>query len=538
MKLKRIVNLMLALGMTLSLLPSCGQKEKPSDGQNTSGQENKAASYMNETGFPITKEKVTIKAMGLKDPGGTEWQELELFKKVEELTNIHFEFELAEESTYKEKKNLALASGEYPDVFLRGDVTKDEDVYGPQGIFMNLKPLIDKYAPNLKKRMEEDRNIKAAITAIDGNIYALPYYVNTSTRNPHVSFFNTEWMKRVGMEMPKTTDDLYNLLVAFKEKDPNNNGKADEIPWSCYRFSPLNVFILPAFTGLSGGPTFDIKDDKVVFTPLLPEFKEYLAYMNKLYKEKLIDNEFLTQNAQQHLAKVKNGIVGIYNTTPTSLPEGTTDVQDSLEPITSPFNNKKVTQAYSPIYTGRGVITDKCKYPEAVMRWFDIWYAKSNEAVQGLSGTSLFVGIEGVHWEYADADKKTYKFKAPIGSFQDINKKVSVNMYLPGYLEFLPYPSDFPLMEQKVKAVQKRQEPYMKEYFPPAARYTKEESEKGTLLETDVNTYVEQMMTKFITGDEPIQNFDKYVENLKKMNIDELAKIKQTVYDRWVKSSK
>lgn len=532
--MKKKVALLMAFGSTMSIIAACSS-EPAKEAEKPAEKEDKAASYMNATGFPIAKDKITIKAMGLKDPGGTEWNDLELFKKAEELTNIHFEFQLAEQSTYEEKKNLALASGEYPDVFFRSISVNDEEVYGKQGTFINLKPLIDKYAPNLKKRMEENKELKAAITATDGNIYALPYYVQTSTLNPHVSFFNAEWMKRAGMTMPQTTDDLYLLLKAFKEKDPNQNGKADEIPWSSFRFEAMNQFILPAFTGLSGGPAFDIKDDKVVFTPILPEFKEYLAYVNKLYKENLIDHEFLTQTAQQHLAKVKSGIVGVYNTSPTVLPPETTELQDSLEPITSPFNSKKVARAYSPIYTGRAAITDKNKYPEATMRWIDTWYAKSDEAVQGLSGTALFVGMENEHWEYADPEKKTYKFKSPVTSFQDINKKVSVSSYMPSYLEFMPYPSGSPLMEMKVKGVQKRQEPYMKSYFPTTARFTKEEGEKATIIETDINTYVEQMMTKFITGDEPIQNFDKYVESLKKMKLDELTAIKQAVYERWLK---
>ena len=552
-KKTQVVSLLLICIMLLSLFSGCGKKastttqkdnNSSSSSTETKKEENQSSQsesgvpdYMNATGLPIAKEKITIKVLAQKNAGGTEWDELELFKKVEEMTNIHFEYELAEPSTYVEKKNLALASGEYPDVIMREISINDEETYGPQGVFQNLKPLIEQYAPNLTKRLQEHPDMKAAITAIDGNIYALPYYMQTSTLNPHLCFFNTKWLENTGMSMPATTDDLYELLKAFKEKDANGNGDPnDEIPWSGAGLGSLNGFILPAFTGLSGGPTFDIKDDKVVFTPMLPEFKEYLAYINKLYKDGLIDPEMLTQTSQQSLAKSKSGVVGIYNASPTNLPPETTDLQDCLEPLTSPFNNEKVVKAYAPIYTGRGVITDKCKYPEAMMRWFDLWYAKEEESIEGLNGNTLFVGLENVHWEYADQDKKTYRFIDPITSFSDINKSITVNMHMPSYLNFLAYPSDFPLMEMKVKAVQTRQEPYMKPFFPGNVRYTKEEHERATLLETDINNYVEQMIAKFLVGDEPIENFDKYISTLESMNIGELLKIKQDVYDRWLAS--
>ncbi|NMA84845.1 MAG: hypothetical protein GX962_13400, partial [Epulopiscium sp.] len=50
--------------------------------------------------------------------------------------------------------------------------------------------------------------------------------------------------------------------------------------------------------------------------------------------------------------------------------------------------------------------------------------------------------------------------------------------------------------------------------------------------------YVEQMIAKFLIGDEPIDNFDKFVSTLESMNLNELLKIKQDVYDRWLAASK
>ncbi len=99
-------------------------------------------------------------------------------------------------------------------------------------------------------------------------------------------------MDRVGKDVPKTVDDLYELLKAYKTQEANGSGDPnDEIPWRGVGLGHF-YFIMAAFTGLAGGNNIHIKDDGiVVFTPLLPEYKEFLIYANRLYKEELIDSE-------------------------------------------------------------------------------------------------------------------------------------------------------------------------------------------------------------------------------------------------------
>lgn len=501
--------------------------------------------YMEATGYPIAKEKITISALAYKDANSANWEDMVIFKKAEEITNIHFDFDYVESTgALNEKKNLMFASGDYPDVIMRRAVTiREEEKYGSEGTFINLKPLIEKYAPNLQKRMNEHPEMESAMTAMDGNIYGLPAYVRTSTQSPWGCYMNAEWMDRVGMDMPETVDDLYELLKAYKTQDANGNGDPnDEIPWGGAGLGSF-YFIMSAFTGLAGGNNIDIKDDgTVVFTPMLPEYKEFLIYANRLYKEELIDPEIFNQNTADHQEKMQRGIVGIYNISPTSLPAETTDRQDSLEPLISEFNDKKVAPAYQPVTTGAAVITDKCEYPEALVRWFDIWYAKDDdEGIDGLNGNSLFLGLEDVHWEYADEGKETYRWIEPVTSFQtlrDNQNRATENTGLPQYLHFMPYPADFPLMEMKVKATQARMEPYMIEKYPNTVRFSEEDAARIAELEGEINPYKNQMTIKFIKGEEPIDNFDSFVETLKKMGIEELIELKQKGYDKWAGASK
>lgn len=557
---KRLISLCLVLALLTSLCTACSKptdnepngdelNSKDNEGEVTKDKDegektlDNVPDYMEATGYPIVKEEITIRALGRRDATSPEWNEMVLFQKVEELTNIRFEFELAESAAiYNEKKNLAFATGNYPDVFMRSAVTiREEEKYGPEGVFIDLKPYIDDYAPNLKKRMAEHPEIESAITAMDGNIYGLPAYIRTSTQNPWICYMNAEWLDRVGKTMPETVDDFYELLKAYKTQDANGNGDPnDEIPFGGTGLGPFN-FILASFTGLAGGMTFDVKEDgTVVYTPLIPEFKEFLIFANRLYKEELVDPEIFSQSGEDNQKKAQSGIVGIYNVSPTSLPAETTDRQDCLEPLTSEFNDKKVAPAYQAVIPGAAVITNQCEYPEALMRWFDIWYAKEDEGVEGLDGNALFLGFKDEHWEYADPKNETYRWIEPVTSFQTLRNenKVTENTGLPEYLNFMPYPADFPLMEMKVKATQTRQEPYMIPTYPRTARYEDEIFERIAELEGEINPYVNQTVIKFITGEEPIENYDNFVSTIQGMGIDELKEIKQDGYNRWAGTSK
>ncbi|UUZ87014.1 extracellular solute-binding protein [Paenibacillus sp. P26] len=138
------------------------------------------------------------------------------------------------QSNAGDKKKLLLASGDYPAVFLSGDLTQAEQIdYGKQGVLKPLNDLIDKYGVEIKKAFQQDPDLKKSITAPDGKIYALPH-INECFHCWYSQkvWINTTWLKKLNLQMPTTTEEFYQVLKAFKTQDPNGNGKQDEIPLS------------------------------------------------------------------------------------------------------------------------------------------------------------------------------------------------------------------------------------------------------------------------------------------------------------------
>lgn len=549
--MKRVLAVVLSLFFGLSLLSGCGSQDGISGTQapqaSSAGTVPESAADAG-TGFPIVKDKITLKMLAAQNAVQAPFGELELFKKMAELTNIDFEFGMISDENINEKKSLIFASGELPDVFYRALLSiQDEELYGSQGMLIPLEDLIAENAPHLNQLLQDDPGIRKAITALDGHIYTLPYIVRTQTMAGAILWINNKWLSDLSMNMPATTDELYETLKAFKERDPNHDGKNNIIPISCVKTTMLNKTLLYAFgmpttqtasgNGIPG--RYGVKDGKAIYIPTTDNYKQYLQYLNKLYSENLLDNEIFIQNDQTMYAKGKEGRFGVLTTSPSRV-AALDKISDYLvlPPLTSPVNSVQMTEYIPGVSTGTFALSSACKYPEAMVRWVDTFYRDEKDMINGISGLSLWLGDKDVHWDYADSGKTRFKrlISNPDLSIEEyLAKKVS-----PGTLAGVPANVVSNMVEDgnaflQLKASESSTKyfPFMKESYPDLVRYTKDEMDRIATLENDLNTYVNLMEAKFITGDESFDKWNNFIDAMKKMKVDELMTIKQTAYDRW-----
>jgi putative aldouronate transport system substrate-binding protein len=151
--------------------------------------------------------------------------------------------------------------------------------------------------------MEKTPALKTLNTAPDGNIYGLGAYTECfHCSYPNKMWINTEWLKKLNLEEPKTTEEFKQMLEAFKTQDPNGNGKADEVPLSGST-EDFGVRIIPY---LMNSFVYDddrnylnlTPDGKVESAAIKPEWKEGLTYIKSLFDAGLIDPGAFTQNAE------------------------------------------------------------------------------------------------------------------------------------------------------------------------------------------------------------------------------------------------
>ncbi|MBW7454077.1 extracellular solute-binding protein [Paenibacillus sepulcri] len=476
---------------------------------------------------------------------------------IEDKLNIKFKFDATPQANAKDKKKLIMASGDYPAVFLSGDFTQAEQIdYGKQGILMPLNDLIEKYGNEIKKAFEEDADLKAAITAPDGNIYALPH-INDCFHCWYAQklWINKSWLDKLSLEMPTTTDEYFEVLKAFKEKDPNGNGKQDEIPLSgsfnSWHGIPSN-FLMNSFIYDNDEDFFFIKDGKVQLAANQPEWRQGLEYVNKLFSEGLIDKEAFTQNIDQ-MAQVGNkqgdnvsgsvtaGHIGMYF----SLAEGQDRHKEyvSVPPLKGP-GGIAYAGYYKAYGNGQFAITNKASEKEAIaaIKLADYLYSEEHAITNEY-------GLEGTYWEAAKEGQKDvhgnqakYSLKPEywnIGTtLNDIWDQMGITRRTREIRESWAIPEDpfsqvgyeYRLYLETANNYENKQP---EETFPLTIFMESDDAKEAIQQRTQINDYVRSNMAQFITGARKLNDseWDSYVKGFDGLNLTRYLEIYQHAYD-------
>ena len=156
------------------------------------------------------------------------------YKRAEELTGCKVEWTSPTNSARTEQFNLMIASGNYPDLIVNywNSATDGAKQYAEDGVIVPISDYLD-YMPNLKKFIEENPEVAKQFTEADGTIYYAPSIRKDPELRTYVGpTIRKDWLDKLGLSMPTNTDELYEVLKAFKTQDPNGNGEADEIPFA------------------------------------------------------------------------------------------------------------------------------------------------------------------------------------------------------------------------------------------------------------------------------------------------------------------
>ncbi len=501
--------------------------------------------------FPIVEDTIELTVFALQDIN-IEDMETNLFtKEYEEKTNIHINWEMVPKQGLQEKRNLILASGDYPDILFGTQLTLEEQMlYGSQGALIPLNDLIEEYGVEIKKLFNTIPWFKSSITAPDGNIYALPQIDECfHCYRAQKMWINKKWLDKLGLDIPTTTEEFRTVLRAFKEQDPNGNGKADEIPltgaikiWH----SDVPDFLMCAFIYTDGDDnTFrvSINDGKVESIADKDAFRDGLRYINSLYEEGLIDPAAFTQNREQLtqlgenpeaqvIGAATSGWFGYFS----SFEGDRHKDYVALPPLKGP-KGVQLT-GYFPFgsYPGEFSITKDNKYPEASIRWVDWFFSEEGSRRMG-------DGREGIEWEVPEegvmginGEQARFRRLVSFGEIQNVHwsslgtQGKTTDYRLSEVRSDTPYEAtglETRLYDETQKYV--GFEP--KEIYPPLYMTTEMINEmaqlKGSLME-----YIKSSMSRFIVGNLDIENdWDDYIKGLDGLGLTRYIEICQEAYD-------
>lgn len=533
-------------GLVLSsmlILSACGadaDSEETNTGAGSDSNGGDSSVEVAKEGFPIVEEEITLTIMA-PGTGMAEWEDMPTMQDYAEKTNIKLDYQTPPMDDFGTRFNLTFASGDLPDmIFAPGSTVLTpalEVDYGQQGLLIPLNDLIDEYAPNLSKLLEDRPDVRDAITTPDGNIYALPRVDDGDTAAWPIGplWYNGSWLEALDAEVPETLDEFYDLLVRFRDEDPNGNGEQDEIPISNSGLQHPRVWFLSAFDLNAWG--VEAKDDVVQYNPMTDNAREYYKFFNKIYSEGLVDQEIFSQSDEMKKAKGQENRIGLFQDWFSFFTTGQTEEEALINPmflpLTSEFSPERSVAGSPQMVRGTFAITSANEHPEATIRWVDQMFTEE--------GTEYFDrGPEGHYWEWEDGEDSTKvmterameegeEYRGTITPFYGITT--------PGYGVTLPPlghegESDFSKFIRE--ETQEKVEPFSQLAFP-LVYLTQEEIDELQGITGDLATYIEEEEAKFITGQiDPNDDadWDNYVSTLENMGVDRYLEIYQAAYDR------
>jgi putative aldouronate transport system substrate-binding protein len=453
-------------------------------------------------------------------------------------TGIKIDFQVVPQASYNENIQTRLAAGiSLPDFLM---LPPDPMQYADSGVIIPIDGYIDQYAPNIVQLFKDKPDIKSATTAPDGHIY---YICNVTNARAIVNYetvlYRKDWFEELGLTELVSLEDWHAFLTAARDGDLNGNG--DEIPLTCQNFAQLRVFAwafgLKLEMGDSGSEMeyWQIgDDDKVGCAWTDPLLKDWLVLMNKWYGENLIDKDVTgDQPSDKFQSKATENLAAAAITSSMWTPQWTTNMQQNYPgaywEVAYPPKGPSGTQMLlkeRPMSGERFAVSKDCKNPELTIKAMDYMYA--NREGQLLVGNC---GIEGVSYTMVDGKPKFTPMIAddPRGDGTAIWEFGSNGPWPKILMRELIENRffHFPQSENARDAAEK----YQIESFPYIIA-TKEENQKLTSMLADITTYRKEMIVNFITGKEPIDNFNVFVSTLEDMGIGELIALKQAQYDR------
>ncbi len=507
----------------------------------------------NKEGLPIVDDTYTLTftGMNMNTTRVGRYDETDMMKKLESDTNVKIVWNMIPQASWKEKKNLMIASGEYPDGFMGPmSITADEaQQLGAEGILIPLEDLIKEYAPNIQKIIDANPTYKAQITSPDGHIYAISAWQDMGFDSLSCAIINKTWLDKLGLDVPETTEEYYQALKAFKENDMAGNGKTVPLSFLYEESSDLNREVKREFEwlflpfGVAETPThIMIEDDgSVVFTAAQDGYKEAIKYIHRLYKEGLIDQEIFSQDRTMLTNKIRQMNVGSYTDYRLKSSMASEEIQDNftfLPALEGPNGERRWLRAKAGMSDGAFALTNKCKNPEIAIRWLDNINAEEN-SIQMLYGMFKEAGwnksealvpsdVQPGKWtgntnlRPSDVNPSDWPWSAPIGSSPVVVKNDVINKYI----------AERPNNVAKEEACSVYR-PYLTKYpYNYAFRFTLDEIEELNLIQTDLVNYVFKTKAKWIANGGVEEEWDQYLKQLKILGVERYVELYKTAYER------
>ena len=546
---KKVMACLLAGALLTGAMSGCGSSDTTKEESKTTSsaqqssasvkEESSAESQAEETGitYPIEGNvKLTIAMVAesavtayaedlMATPFGQAWQEA---------TGVEVEMITLADA---DAMSLLYAGGDLPDIIWTSfsSYTGGVDKAIKDGIIQPLNDYME-YAPDLQAVMDSNDMYKKSNTT-DGYIVSFPFirgddYLLTSNG----LMIRQDWLDELGLDVPQTADDLYEVLKAFKEE------KGAEVPFSPTDYGLKSMCIdqgiITSAFGLVKGGWYQV-DGTVHYGVTEPEYKDVLTYLHKLYEEGLLDPNFQTLDNATRNANIMNGASGVtvsavgggMGSYLTTMADDPTYDLTGFGPLVANAGDTPMSTQYTAAFNGNCcVITPNCENIEAAVQFLNYGYTEE--------GSMLFnYGIEG----------ESYTIENGVATYTDLimnnpeglTKQQAMAQYLRAwnhgpFVQEKGYMEQYANMPQQVDALNQWTNSDASKYQMPPVSIAEADTAEYSKLMGDIDTYISEMYIKYITGIKSLDTFEsEYLATLETLGIDRAIEIQQTALDNF-----
>ena len=561
MKQKQIIALVSATALAATALAGCGKTSE----ENTQTTAVSEAEGTAKEDLPFSKypETVTVHLGGSMDPNaklpdGMSYDDNSYTRLLKDDLNIEVVYDwVTSSSDFDEKMNLCIGSGTIPELMnvkatqyralLKYDMIQPLDQYFEDYASDILKGYVESGGEELKKCISNDKGEMMAIPAPSMMVGEI-----------NEMWIRQDWLDNLGLEVPRTWDELVTVAEAFVTQDPDGNGEDDTIgilgPGNSNHINAIgaNQFGLdPLFCSFQSYPQYWLQDEDgtVKYGSIQPETRTALEKIQKLYTDKLIDPEMLVRNNCQEA--VLSGKVGIFfqpwyagYTMSEAILAGEADWRAYFTPLSEDGNYYTHMPAPTTNYV---VVSKSCKNPEAAFKIINYLIANEQQWVaDGISSTELaasnfyplFNGYDNAD-EIEVSCETLEKYLAGEITMDDVDfsqhKLLKDDMEAVTKLKKEPY-DDFSLDKWNLDSDLAKTElprlvsilvgeaPSVNDKYIPVYNAYNGQTETMETKWANLKKMEEETFAKIVMGKADISEFDTFVENWKNQGGDQILK--------------
>ncbi len=493
--------------------------------------------------YPLA-DPVTLTALGaIYQPRTadkiTSWSESLQYVEAAKATGVTIDMTCVASSAQQEQTQLVISSGDYPQLMTSLNMYYQVNDLVEQEIVIDLMPYLETYAPDYYQTIQDMGYDKDIIT--DDGVSPCTYYVNEGVPNTGM-MIRKDLLEKAGLDIPVTYEDYDEVMAAFKDQGVKEPFVLDGTSTGCsdvYNAGlEVQLFSHPILG--SGNDGFYQVDGQVKFGYLEEGFVTYMTQMADWFQKGYISPDYISENennnAESFTGKIVAGDVGAVTAGRTNLDTYNTEGKANnaeFELVAIPSPRKEAGQVihlgpYRQSSLSSGFYaTSACSDSdlEALLAWHNYWFTPdgdmlTNYGVEGLTyemqdGKPVFTDMITNNPDGLTLTQTTYIYIGQMGVIDNSREDQ-------WYSEATVSAKD--IWSENVDNAWK---------LPGACSMTADEASEYSSTFSDIQTYISEMLPKFIMGDEPIENLSAFQTQIQSMGIDTCIADWQSALDRY-----